>query len=140
VTVFVDTSALVAVLNSADPDHDRIAAEWATIIGTGRRLRTHNYIVVETAAVIQRRHGMAPARTLHDDIVPALSIRYVDESLHQRAVTASLAAGRRSVSLVDWTSFEMMRAERIADALAIDDDFASEGFNLVPGGGPPVPD
>ena len=43
-----------------------------------------------------------------------------------------LAAGRRNVSLVDWTSFELMRAKGITNALAFDDDFDERGFNRPP--------
>jgi predicted nucleic acid-binding protein len=43
-------------------------------------------------------------------------------------VSALLAADRRDVSLVDWTSFELMRARGVSAALAYDDDFAAQGF------------
>ncbi len=47
-------------------------------------------------------------------------------------MAALLAAGHRSVSLVDWVSFELMRAERIDCAFAFDADFARQGFATVP--------
>lgn len=42
-----------------------------------------------------------------------------------------LAAGRR-VSLVDWTSFLVMRRRGITTAFAFDADFAAEGFQVTP--------
>ena len=36
---------------------------------------------------------------------------------------------RRDVSLVDWTSFELMRELGVVQAFAFDDDFASQGFS-----------
>ncbi len=45
-------------------------------------------------------------------------------------MSSLLAASRRSVSLVDWTSFELMREERLIDAFAFDDDFAAHGFTV----------
>jgi predicted nucleic acid-binding protein len=57
-----------------------------------------------------------------------LTVRWVDADLHGRAVSALLAADRREVSLVDWTSFEMMRSRGVEAAFAYDDDFGAQGF------------
>lgn len=130
-TVLVDTSALVAVLVATDPDHEVADRAWRWLLGSGIGLRTHSYVVVETTALVQRRHGLEAARSLHLDILPVISVRYVDPDLHRRAVTALLAAGRRAVSLVDWTSFELMREEGITEAFAFDEDFMEQGFRLT---------
>ena len=39
----------------------------------------------------------------------------------------------RDVSLVDWTSFEVMRRLGIEQAFAFNDDFAAQGFGVLPG-------
>ncbi len=43
-------------------------------------------------------------------------------------MTALIAAGNRSLSLVDWTSFELMRDEGLNQAFAFDDVFNRQGF------------
>ena len=86
--------------------------------------------MVESGALVQRRLGMAAARQLHDDLIPVLSVVWVDGVLHKRAVSAMLAAARRDVSLVDWTSFELMRARGIDHALAFDSDFDDRGYGV----------
>jgi predicted nucleic acid-binding protein len=43
-------------------------------------------------------------------------------------VAALLAAATSDVSLVDWTSFELMRRKGIETALTFDDDFERQGF------------
>lgn len=73
---------------------------------------------------------MDAVRQLHDFILGVLSVEWVDERLHTRAVSAALAADRRRVSLVDWTSFELMRSLGIRHALAFDSDFKDRGFGL----------
>lgn len=98
-------------------------------------LVTHGYAVVETTALVQRRLGMGAVRSLADDVLPALELVFVDESLHRSAVAGLLASGVRDVSLVDWTSFELMRRRGIAEAFAFDDDFARQGFALLPSPG-----
>jgi predicted nucleic acid-binding protein len=130
--VFVDTSALLAVLNADDVDHHRVDEVWTTLLDDREPLRTHSYVIVETTALVQSRQGMEAVRALHHDILPILAVRFPDADLHGRAATALIAAGRRRVSLVDWVSFEMMREERIAEAFALDDDFTEQGFRLRP--------
>ena len=131
-SVFADTSALFALLDAASSDHQTATEEWKRLRQDGGRLRTHNYVVVETASLLQRRLGMEAAARFHRQLLPVLSVRFVDASLHTLATTSLLAADRRKVSLVDWTSFEMMRDENLTEAFAFDRHFAEQGFALRP--------
>ena len=133
VSVFVDTSALYALIDGTDSEHQAAAEEWQRLRAEQTTLRTHNYIVLETAGLLQRRVGMGAAADLLRNFAPVLSVRFVDRELHGYATTSLLAASRRAVSLVDWTSFEMMRDERVTEVFAFDDDFAEQGFTLRPG-------
>ena len=83
---FVDTSALYALLDEDDDNHSGAAA-WLLSAGPDETdvLVTHSYIVVETAALVQRRLGAAAVRTLFDAILPALTVVFVDDVLHRRA-------------------------------------------------------
>lgn len=134
VPVFVDTSALMAVLAADDKHHRAGATAWLRLLdgvhaGDYRGV-THYGVVLESSALVQRRLGMAAAGRLHDDLLAVLALEWVDEALHTRAMAAMVAAARRDVSLVDWTSFEMMRAQGIEHALAFDSDFDERGFGL----------
>ncbi|HEX9259644.1 MAG TPA: PIN domain-containing protein [Acidimicrobiales bacterium] len=130
--VFVDTSALYAVLDADDRRHADAVAGWERLLdglgAGGTEPVPHGSVAVESTALVQHRLGMAAVRALHYDLHALLRIRRVDEQLHGRAVAALLAAGRRDVSLVDWTSFEMMRGDAIEVAFSFDDDFAQQGF------------
>ncbi len=86
-------------------------------------------MLVETVALLQARIGLEPVRRLRDEILPLLTITWVDAELHRVALDATLA-GSRTVSLVDQTSFELMRRRNIRRAYAFDDHFAREGFEL----------
>lgn len=134
VPVFVDTSAIYAVLDADDANHESAASAVQRLLdgeASGElSALTHSSVIVECVALVQRRLGMDATRALLDDLIPLLSIVWVDESLHAAAATALLAAKRRSVSLVDWTSFVLMRNLAITDALAFDADFVDNGFKL----------
>ncbi len=130
-TVFVDTSGLYAVIDFDDSRHRAADQIWTELLTSHTPLRTHSYVLVELSALVQARLGMEAARLLHDDVMPLISVRFVDLELHRQSVTALLAAGNRSLSLVDWTSFELMRDEGLTQAFAFDDDFSRQGFNTL---------
>jgi uncharacterized protein len=130
VTVFVDTSALYIALDADDERHVELAATFGEL--AGETLVTHNYVVTESAALVERRLGRRRARQLITDLLAPIEIVWVDESIHGQATSAYLAARSKGPSLVDFASFEVMRRRGIRTALAADRDFADAGFEVVP--------
>lgn len=130
--VFVDTSALIAVLDAEQPRHVEVAGAWKDLLLTATPLVTTNYVTLETNAVVQRRSGMTAVRALETDLLPPLDVEWVDQDTHAKALAAFLAADRRGLSLVDCTSFEVMRRRGIRRAFALDDDFRRQGFEVLP--------
>ena len=131
-TLFVDTSALLAYLDADQPRHGDIAEAWRRAIDDRDSLVTSNYVLLETFALAQRRLGLDAVRDLAGQLVPLLHALWVDEELHAAATAALFTAGRRRLSLVDCTSFELMRRHGIAEALSLDADFVRQGFRLRP--------
>jgi predicted nucleic acid-binding protein len=131
-TVFVDTSALIAALVADDPDHGPVREALELLLDRQVPLVTSSYVVIETSAVLQRRIGLGPVRALHERLVPVLDVVWVDERVHDTAYRALTVADRRPVSLVDWTSFEIMRRRAIRQALTLDGDFAAQDFEVLP--------
>jgi uncharacterized protein len=128
VSVFIDTSALIALLDRDDPEHGRMSAAWLAGLESGEGLLTSNYVVLESCAVAQRRFGMAAVRVLLDEILPPAHVEWIQEKEHTVGATALLAAGRRQLSLVDCVSFAVMRRLRVRHCLATDPHFAEQGF------------
>ena len=131
-TIFVDTSAFYAIVDDRDPNHDRARSTLAGLLAADGLLATHEYVVVESTALIQRRLGLGALRRFVDDLLPLVEIAWLDETLHVEAREALLAAGRRDVSLVDWTSFLVMRRHGVRRAFTFDPDFGAEGFEVAP--------
>ena len=134
--LFVDTSALLAFLDADQPRHGDVVAAWHRAATGERTLVSSNYVLVETFTLVQRRLGMDALRAMAEVMLPLLHPLWIDESIHAAAAAALLTAGRRKLSLVDCTSFELMRRHGITEALTLDDDFAEQGFRLVPPGEP----
>jgi uncharacterized protein len=127
---FVDTSALLAFLDRDATRHEEVVASSIELFRE-RCALTHNYVVIETEALARRRLGTNVALRLLEDVVPVLEIVWVDAVLHEAAVTAHLRSLRRRSTLVDHVSFELMRRRGISSVLALDLDFAREGFDLI---------
>jgi predicted nucleic acid-binding protein len=131
VSVFIDTSALFALLDADDDHNARAVATFPSLDRT--ELVTTSYVVVECTALVERRLGRDLARALLRDVLATTRIVWVDEPLHRAAASAYLAARRMDVSLVDYASFEVMRREKIARAFVFDRHFADAGFDVIPG-------
>lgn len=131
-SVFVDTSAFFAVLDAGDANHKAAVGRWSGILDSSERLVTSNYVVLEVSTLLQHRIGMKALRAFHEDVMPAIRVLWVTEQIHNAALGALLAAGRRRLSLTDCESFEIMRVNDIRAAFAFDRHFAESGFKVIP--------
>src|SRR5581483_7304107 len=129
-TVFVDTSAFYAILDHNDGNHPSALRRIESLKNDQASLVTSNYVVVETSALLQNRLGLESVRDFHVAALQAVEILWVTEKIHNSATAIWFAAGRRKLSLVDCTSFEIMREADVTVALAFDRHFVEEGFTL----------
>jgi uncharacterized protein len=128
VSVFVDASAIYALLDADDSRHEDAARAAGRPLD--EELVTHSYVVVELVSLVRRRLGAAAAVRLIDDVLPALDVVDVEAGLRLRAISAFRTAADSDVSLVDRTSLQFMRERGIRRAWAFDADFGLEGFEL----------
>ncbi len=131
-SVFVDTSALYAVLDADDENHLSALSEWQRLLLDSSQLVTTNYVLVEATALLQHRLGVEAVRIFEQDVCPVLGLEWIDEAKHGAGMASVLAAGRRRLSLVDCVSFTVMRALGVREAFAFDEHFAEQGFTCLP--------
>lgn len=131
-TVFVDTSAIVAALNPEDGHGNAAVRAWTELLRGHTSLITTNYVIVEALAVVRGRLGAGAVRALIEEIFPLLRVEWVEEETHARSLSALIAADRRGPSMVDFTSFEVMRRFGIRSAFTFDRHFRQFGFETVP--------
>lgn len=124
---FVDTSFWVGLRFARDARHPAAKAIWES--GAGPILTT-GLVVGETWTFLSRRAGHDRAVQFLDAVeaLPQLTVRHVDEDTEAEAWRWLRRHDERQYSLVDATSFVLMRRLRIREALAFDGDFTAAGF------------
>jgi predicted nucleic acid-binding protein len=130
-SVFVDTSALLAVLDADDAFHPPARRIWEDLLQRAEDLFCTSYVLVECFALVQHRLGISAVRVLVEDMLPVIRVHWVAPEEHQEGVSALLTTGRRDLSLVDCVSFQSMRRLGVPHAFAFDQDFVEQGFQVL---------
>jgi uncharacterized protein len=130
--IFIDTAAFLAVLNANDQFHPPAKNNWDEMLSLDSALFSSNYVILETTALLQHRFGVEAVRLFESDILPIIEISWVEETVHKQGMSALLAANRRDLSLVDCTSFEIMRQIGLETVFTFDPHFREQGFIVIP--------
>lgn len=130
--IFIDTSALIALVDDQDTFHAVAKRQWRIILESQDTLLCNNYVVLETISLAQRRFGMGQIHLLESDFLSLLDVHWIDEDEHQSATRMFLEANRRNLSLVDCSSFDTMRRLDIETAFTFDEHFCEQGFSVIP--------
>lgn len=128
--IFVDTSALIALLDRADHWHSLARSTFLDL--ADRELVTHGYVVTETLAATRRRFGVSGVISLVDDLLPLVAVLPVEPALHASAQARYRASLLSGTSFVDQVSFSVMAREGIETAFALDPDFLTTGITIIP--------
>ncbi len=131
-SIFIDTSGFIAVLDMDDASHAMAAEAWTEILTSEEVLVSTNYVLVETCALVQNRLGMKAIKLFQEDIVPVLRIEWIGKVVHHAAMGAMLAIDRKKLSLVDCVSFQTMRLLGVTTAFTFDRHFKEQGFICIP--------
>lgn len=131
--LFVDTSAWFALANRDDPEHKGVAA----LLGHSKgRLITSNFIFDETVTLCLYRLGHAVAEKVGYVLLDSARVDLLRITPEDENAAWKLFCTRpdHTYSFTDCTSFVIMRRLGIRTAAALDEDFASEGFESLPQG------
>lgn len=122
-----DSSAVYALADKTDINNKRAKELLSQLLESQEELVFHNYIVVESVALLQRRLGLQAAHEFLGQ-VKKFRVFWVESPLHQLAEDYFSKHATRKLSFVDCVSFVLMRQENIAEAFVFDDDFEKAGF------------
>ena len=125
--IFLDTSGVFALADRDDAMHDEALRMLEAARSAGGAIVTHSYVLVESAALLQRRLGLATALAFLEE-AQQFHIVWVSGETHAEAVSHLRRHGKSKLSLVDAVSFVIMRAEGINDYIGFDAHFEDAGL------------
>ncbi|MDO8588274.1 MAG: PIN domain-containing protein [Armatimonadota bacterium] len=130
--IFLDTSGIFALAARDDQNHKVTRRAFDAALKADEEFLVHSYVLVEAAALLQKRLGIDSALTFLQE-ARDFQVTWVTPELHQDAVAYLEKRRRSKISLVDAVSFLVMRAEKVERYLGFDRHFAEEGFRAVEG-------
>jgi len=131
--VFVDTGAWIALAVSGDPLHARARKAWHDLAAQRARLVTSVPVALETFTFLQRKGSRELALSWWNklgEVKPLTFLECSPADLEQAMVWVARGDLHR-LSLVDATSFVLMKRHRIRRAFAFDTHFAVAGFGVI---------
>ncbi len=129
--IFADTAGLFALMVKNDLMHVRAKQNFAFFARQRVQLLTSSFVLVETAALLQRRVGLEAVHDFQSKIIPLLEIIWVSNDWYTRAIQRLFALNDRNISLVDCLSFEIMESREISHAFTFDKHFSENGFTIA---------
>lgn len=128
---FVDTSAWFAYTNRRDTDHGRVRA---LLRQKSRRLVTSSGVFDETVTLCRMRLGHRAAVQVGTALreTADIDVVHVSPDVERAAWDLFTARAGQAYSFTDCTSFVLMRRLSLETAVALDDDFRTEGFRVLP--------
>ncbi|MBI4299055.1 MAG: PIN domain-containing protein [Chloroflexi bacterium] len=132
--IFLDTSAIYALADRGDSNHGQALEAFRRLWEDNEDVLVHSYVLVEAAALLQRRLGLDSALQFLQES-RQFHVHWVSSGDHEKAVGLLEERGKRGLSLVDCASFNIMRDYQVSQALTFDTDFEQEGFVIYRGHG-----
>lgn len=135
--VYVDTSALIALIWRRDRAHASVAAHFGRLRAAKDTLITCNLVIAETATRLRYDAGLRAALAFRDLLDQAtasgeLSIRHADADLDARAWSLIERHDTRALSFADAAGAVTAKDAGAAAVFGLDADFAVLGFALEP--------
>ncbi|HUC08414.1 MAG TPA: PIN domain-containing protein [Solirubrobacterales bacterium] len=133
-SVFVDTSAFVALRNRSEAEHEMARSTLTELIRDGAALFTSNYVFAETYTALMVRVGRSEAIEWGRRFRAggAVDLVHIDRAIEDRAWEILERYDDKRWSYVDATSFALLERGGESDAFAFDVHFSQRGLQVVP--------
>ena len=131
--VFIDTSALYALVNRGDFAHAAAKTAVAKLLQMGRLLVATDYVLAETVNLANARGGSLLAGRVLDLVEQSRGLRleWVGPERFETAKVFFRQQADHGYSFTDCTSFVLMRELRLTGALTTDRHFRAAGFEVL---------
>jgi uncharacterized protein len=133
-SIFVDTSAWVALADKDDAHHQRAVSVYPSLLKTQRSLVTSNLVKAETYIVILNELGHPSALHFLERIKTSPRILKVHSTPEIEAEAEEILSkySDQDFSYTDAVSFAIMKRQKIRKAFSFDKHFVTAGFVNVP--------
>ncbi len=130
--IFVDTSGWASLADVSEPFYQKAKTVYTAAIQNRQRFVTSNYVLAELVALMT-----SPLRFHRPRIIefvgsikesPFFDIIHIDEYLDTKAWELLTNRTDKNWSLVDCSSFVVMREHKIVESLTTDHHFEQAGF------------
>jgi predicted nucleic acid-binding protein len=134
--LFVDTSGWAYYLDRQDPLHPAVVELVRRVVIQRRHLVTTNYIIAELVALLSSRYHLPRPQVITAinaiKTDAAVEMVHIEQALDNEAWTLLEARLDKEWSLVDASSFVVMRRFGMTQALTTDHHFTQAGFVRIP--------
>jgi len=131
--VFLDTSGLVAVVNTDDQWHVEAESVWRSLITSRAPLVTTSLVLIELGDGLSRVQHRQLAVDLHDRLQasPIVEIIQATGDHERRAWELFRQRSDKEWGMTDCVSIVVMQDRGIQDVLSSDHHFEQAGFNTL---------
>jgi uncharacterized protein len=131
--LFVDTGAWIALAIVRDPMHERARETWTALVEAGTRPVVSVPVVLETFTYLQRKVSHELAARWWASLGAVRFLERVECAASDLSAAMKFFERRElhKLSLVDATSFVLMRKHKLRVAFSFDTHFAAAGFRLA---------
>ncbi|MEJ2556960.1 MAG: PIN domain-containing protein [Anaerolineae bacterium] len=131
--IFLDSSALVAMADWRDPDHDAVTSFIQAIKGQASLITT-DYVLDETVTVVKKRYGYELAVQLGRKLRASNFCRYYVLTLEDEALTWATFEkySDKAWSYTDCSCLAVMQRLQITEVLSLDAHFRQTGIQVWP--------
>jgi predicted nucleic acid-binding protein len=132
-SVFVDTSAWIALINKSDVFHLKAKTIRDVLVKDDRQCLVTDYVVVEIANSLSRIPWRSSAIQLINSIYASenINVLEIDKDIYVEAWKLYSERIDKEWSLTDCTSFVVMNRNGIAEAFTNDRHFEQAGFKIL---------
>jgi len=130
--VFIDTSGFYAYACGVDAGHLPVREVMHWLASEKAAIITTSYVVSETMGLIQKRLGFKVLADFVDTVLPVVDVYWINQGEHLAGWQLMLGRPRRGLTIVDATGMIVMHREKISVCVALDPEFAHEGFRVLP--------
>jgi predicted nucleic acid-binding protein len=130
-SIFIDTSAFIALIESDDEFHAAAANLFKEAVESDEKLFTSNYVLLETIFLLQREIGLPAVNDFRKLMLPLIIVIWVDEKINNDCLNNLIAAEKRKISLTDYSSFYILDSFKIDRVFTFDKHFKEKGYQIL---------